>query len=130
MSLLAYHALGQDDVIVHDALVSPDLPAMAPRHVVRIFAGKRGGKPSPKQSDTSLQLIELARSSRRVLRFKGGDPFMFGRGGEEAGALARTGSPFRIVPGISSGVGRSGLCRHSGESSRYQSGRDIPRRPR
>lgn len=104
MSLLGYHALGQADVIVHDALVSPDLLAMAPRRVERLFAGKRGGKPSPKQADISLQLIELARSGKRVLRLKGGDPFMFGRGGEEAGALARAGIPFRIVPGISSGM--------------------------
>jgi uroporphyrin-III C-methyltransferase len=105
VSLLAYHALGQADVIVHDALVSPDLLAMAPRHVQKLFAGKRGGKPSPKQADISLQLIDLARSGKRVLRLKGGDPFMFGRGGEEAGALARSGIRFRIVPGISSGLG-------------------------
>mgnify|MGYP002402500193 FL=1 len=104
-SLLAYHALGQADVIVHDALVSPDLLAMAPRHVEKIFAGKRGGKPSPKQADITLQLIDLARAGKRVLRLKGGDPFMFGRGGEEAGALARAGIPFRIVPGISAGLG-------------------------
>jgi len=105
VSLLAYHALGQADVIVHDALVSPDLLAMAPRHAQKLFAGKRGGKPSPKQADISLQLIDLARSGKRVLRLKGGDPFMFGRGGEEAGALARSGIRFRIVPGISSGLG-------------------------
>lgn len=105
VSLLAYHALGQADVIVHDALVSPELLAMAPRRAHKLFAGKRGGKPSPKQADISLQLIELARSGKRVLRLKGGDPFMFGRGGEEAGALARAGIAFRIVPGISSGLG-------------------------
>lgn len=105
VSLLAYHALGQADVIVHDALVSPDLLALAPRHVERVFAGKRGGRPSPKQADISLQLIDLAKSGKRVLRLKGGDPFMFGRGGEEAGALARASIPFRIVPGISSGLG-------------------------
>jgi uroporphyrin-III C-methyltransferase len=105
VTLLAYHALGQADVIVHDALVSPDLLALAPPEVERIFAGKRGGKPSPKQADISLQLIDLARAGRRVLRLKGGDPFMFGRGGEEAGALARAGIPFRIVPGISAGLG-------------------------
>lgn len=105
VSLLAYHALGQADVIVHDALVSADLLALAPRRVERIFAGKRGGRPSPKQVDISLQLIELAKSGKRVLRLKGGDPFMFGRGGEEAGALARSGIPFRIVPGISAGLG-------------------------
>ena len=105
VSLLAYHALGQADVIVHDALVSPDLLAMAPKRTQRVFAGKRGGRPSPKQADITLQLIDLARSGKRVLRLKGGDPFMFGRGGEEAGALARAGIPFRIVPGISSGLG-------------------------
>ena len=105
LTLLAYHALGQADVIVHDALVSEDILALAPAATERIFAGKRGGKPSPKQADISLRLVELAREGRRVLRLKGGDPFMFGRGGEEAGALARAGIPFRIVPGISSGLG-------------------------
>ena len=105
VSLLAYHALGQADVIVHDALVSPELLAMAPKGTLRVFAGKRGGKPSPKQADISLQLIDLARAGKRVLRLKGGDPFMFGRGGEEAGVLASAGVPFRIVPGISSGLG-------------------------
>lgn len=105
VSLLAWHALAEADVIVHDALVSPDLLAAAPKHTPRIFAGKRGGKPSPKQTDISLQLIDLAKSGKRVLRLKGGDPFMFGRGGEEAGALAAAGVPFRIVPGISAGLG-------------------------
>lgn len=105
VSLLAYHALGQADVIVHDALVSQDLLDLAPRGIKRLYAGKRGGRPSPKQADISLQLIELAQAGKRVLRLKGGDPFMFGRGGEEAGALARAGVPFRIVPGISSGLG-------------------------
>lgn len=105
ISLLGYHALGQADAIVYDALVSERLLAMARPEAERIFAGKRGGKPSPKQADISLQLIDLARAGRRVLRLKGGDPFMFGRGGEEAGALARAGIAFRIVPGISSGLG-------------------------
>lgn len=105
LTLLAFHALGQADVIVHDALVSPDILALAPDHVLRIHAGKRGGKPSPKQADITIRLIELARQGKRVLRLKGGDPFMFGRGGEEATALAEAGIPFRIVPGISSGLG-------------------------
>ena len=105
MTLLGYHALGVAEIIVHDALVSPDILALAPSHVERIHAGKRGGKPSPLQADITIRLIELARQGRRVLRLKGGDPFMFGRGGEEAGALARAGIPFRIVPGISAGLG-------------------------
>jgi uroporphyrin-III C-methyltransferase len=105
LTLLAFKALGEADVIVHDALVSPDILALAPAHIERIHAGKRGGKPSPKQADITIRLIELARQGKRVLRLKGGDPFMFGRGGEEAGELARAGVPFRIVPGISSGLG-------------------------
>ncbi len=105
LTLLAYHALGTADVIVHDALVSPDILALAPPHVERIHAGKRGGKPSPRQADISIRLVELAEAGHRVLRLKGGDPFMFGRGGEEAGTLVRAGIPFRIVPGISAGLG-------------------------
>ena len=105
ISLLGFHALKQADVVVHDALVSPRLLAMADPRAEVVFAGKRGGRPSPQQADISFKLIELARRGRRVLRLKGGDPFMFGRGGEEAMALAEAGIPFRIVPGISSGLG-------------------------
>ncbi len=105
LTLLAWHALGHADVVVHDALVSKEILALTPDHVTRIHAGKRGGKPSPKQADITIRLIELARQGKRVLRLKGGDPFMFGRGGEEATALVNAGIPFRIVPGISSGLG-------------------------
>ena len=69
------------------------------------YAGKRGGRPSPSQPDISARLIRLAQAGNRVLRLKGGDPCVFGRGGEEALALARAGIPFRIVPGITAGIG-------------------------
>lgn len=105
ISLLGYHALGEADAIVYDALVGPGLLEMANPRAEKIFAGKRGGKPSPKQADITLKLIELARSGRKVLRLKGGDPMMFGRGGEEAETLVREGIAFRIVPGITAGVG-------------------------
>jgi len=105
LSLLGYHALSRADVIVYDALVSQKLIDLAAPGAERVFAGKRGGKPSPRQADISLELIARARAGQRVLRLKGGDPYMFGRGGEEAGALAREGIGFRVVPGISSGLG-------------------------
>jgi uroporphyrin-III C-methyltransferase len=105
LSLLGYRGLQQADVVVYDALVGDGLLKLAGPRAEQIYAGKRGGKPSPRQTDISLKLIELAHARKRVLRLKGGDPFMFGRGGEEAGALARAGVPFRIVPGISSGLG-------------------------
>ena len=105
ISLLGYHALGEADVIVYDALVSDKLLDLASPRAERLYAGKRGGKPSEKQADITLRLIELARQGKRVCRLKGGDPFMFGRGAEEAMALAAHGIGFRIVPGISSGLG-------------------------
>jgi uroporphyrin-III C-methyltransferase len=105
ISLLALHGLKQADVVVYDALVDERILAMARQGVICEFAGKRGGKPSAKQRDISHRLIELAREGKRVLRLKGGDPFVFGRGGEEALALVAAGVPFRIVPGISAGIG-------------------------
>lgn len=105
LTLHAMNALEQADVIVHDALVSDDVLALARPGIERIYAGKRGGKPSPKQRDISARLVELAREGKRVLRLKGGDPFVFGRGGEEALSLVDAGIPFRVIPGITSGVG-------------------------
>ncbi|MEQ1524680.1 MAG: uroporphyrinogen-III C-methyltransferase [Aestuariivirga sp.] len=105
MSLLCYHAMQNCDIVVYDALVNPDILRWVRHGVVLEYAGKRGGKPSPVQQDISLRLIELARAGKRVLRLKGGDPFMFGRGGEESQALAKAKVPFRIVPGITAGVG-------------------------
>ena len=105
ITLLCAHALQEADVIVYDALVGPDILKMAGSQITLQYAGKRGGKPSPKQPDITLSLIEHARSGKRVLRLKGGDPLIFGRGGEEAMHLAEAGIPFRIVPGISAGVG-------------------------
>jgi uroporphyrin-III C-methyltransferase len=105
LSALALHALGRADTVVYDALVDPQILRLARAGAALNYAGKRGGRPSPEQPDISARLISLARESKRVLRLKGGDPCVFGRGGEEAGALAAAGVPFRIVPGITAGIG-------------------------
>ncbi|QRI65324.1 uroporphyrinogen-III C-methyltransferase [Shinella sp. PSBB067] len=105
LTLHAANALQQADIIVHDALVNAECLSLARPGAVLEFAGKRGGKPSHRQRDISLRLVELARAGQRVLRLKGGDPFVFGRGGEEALTLVEHGIPFRIVPGITAGIG-------------------------
>ncbi|MBU2866346.1 uroporphyrinogen-III C-methyltransferase [Pacificibacter marinus] len=105
MTMHAVNALRQADVIVYDALVAPEILEWARDDAEKIYAGKRGGKPSAKQIDISLTLVELAQQGKRVMRLKGGDPFVFGRGGEEAQTLIQHGINVRIVPGISAGIG-------------------------
>ncbi|MEM1040153.1 MAG: uroporphyrinogen-III C-methyltransferase [Pseudomonadota bacterium] len=105
LTLHAVNALRQADVVVYDALVNEAVLNFAKPGAQMEFAGKRGGRPSPKQRDISLKLVELAKAGKRVCRLKGGDPFVFGRGGEEALTLVEHAVPFRIVPGISAGIG-------------------------
>jgi uroporphyrin-III C-methyltransferase len=105
LSALALHALACADVVVYDALVDARILGLARPGATLDHAGKRGGRPSPSQPDISARLIRLAHAGNRVLRLKGGDPCVFGRGGEEALALAAAGVPFRIVPGITAGIG-------------------------
>jgi len=105
LSVLALHALARADIVVYDALVDTRILRLARPGARLDHAGKRGGRPSPSQQDISARLIRLAQDGNRVLRLKGGDPCVFGRGGEEALALAGAGIPFRIVPGITAGIG-------------------------
>jgi uroporphyrin-III C-methyltransferase len=104
LTLDALAGLAQADVVVHDALVDARILALASPQARLEFAGKRGGKPSATQADISERLVSLARSGHRVLRLKGGDPFVFGRGGEEAMTLAAAGVPFRVIPGVTAGL--------------------------
>ena len=105
VTLLGAHAIAEADVILYDALVNEALLKLARPNAELIYAGKRRGKASARQSDISRTLVSLARKGARVLRLKGGDPFVFGRGAEEALTLARAGVPFRIVPGVTAGIG-------------------------
>ncbi len=104
LTLHALNALQQADVVVYDALVSPEILHWAPQAEL-VFAGKRGGKPSACQGDITQSLVDLARQGRRVLRLKGGDPFVFGRGGEEAQVLIAAGIAVRVIPGVTAGIG-------------------------
>ena len=104
LTLNALAALAQADVVVHDALIDRRVLALADAQAQLEYAGKRGGQPSTPQTDIFNRLIALARAGRRVVRLKGGDPFVFGRGGEEAEALAEAGVPFEVVPGVSAAI--------------------------
>jgi len=110
LTLHAVNALKQADKVVYDALVSEDILSLVRPDAELFYAGKRGGKPSWNQQDITDKLIELAQDGHRVLRLKGGDPFVFGRGGEEAQALVAADIPFRLIPGISAGVGGLGYA--------------------
>src|SRR5690606_21968186 len=90
--------------VVYDALVQSCVLALADGADL-VFAGKRGGRPSMHQDDITRLLIRLAGEKKRVLRLKGGDPYVFGRGGEEALALSAAGVPFRILSGVTSAFG-------------------------
>jgi uroporphyrin-III C-methyltransferase len=110
LTLKAVSALGQADVILHDALAGRAALANARRGVEIIAVGKRKAAPSLPQAKITALLIAHARASRRVVRLKGGDPFVFGRGGEEMVALARAGIPVEVVPGVSAGTAGPALA--------------------
>jgi uroporphyrin-III C-methyltransferase len=110
LSVMAVHVVQSADVIVHDALVNPRVLKLAREGTTIHHAGKRGGKPSPHQRDINELIIAEAKKGLRVVRLKGGDPFVFGRGGEEAMALVREGIPFHVVPGLTSGLAGAALA--------------------
>lgn len=110
LTLLALHAVASADEIVHDALVDDRVLALKRADAELVPVGKRGGRPSPKQGEINQILIERARHGRRVLRLKGGDPFVFGRGWEEAIVLAEAGIRFRVIPGVTAGLAATALA--------------------
>ncbi|HTW69357.1 MAG TPA: uroporphyrinogen-III C-methyltransferase [Acetobacteraceae bacterium] len=104
LTLRAHRLLCEADVIVHDRLVSGDVLDMARPEAERIFVGKARANHCMPQADINALLIRLAREDKCVVRLKGGDPLIFGRGGEEAEALAAAGVPFEIVPGVTAAL--------------------------
>jgi uroporphyrin-III C-methyltransferase / precorrin-2 dehydrogenase / sirohydrochlorin ferrochelatase len=105
LTIKALRALQDADVIFHDELVSPEILDRARRDAARIPVGRRAGKPGIGQPAINRLMIEAARSGRRAVRLKGGDPFVFGRGGEEVEALRDAGVAYSVIPGITAGLG-------------------------
>jgi uroporphyrin-III C-methyltransferase/precorrin-2 dehydrogenase/sirohydrochlorin ferrochelatase len=104
LTLNALRALQRADVILHDRLVSPAVLALARRDALRVSVGKESGGPSTTQDHIHSLLLQYARSHRYVVRLKGGDPLLFGRGGEELQLLQREGIAFEVIPGITAAV--------------------------
>lgn len=112
ITLRGYRLLCECTAVVYDDLIDLELMDAVPRQAARVYMGKRMGRHSAPQEEISRTLIQLARSGHQVVRLKGGDPFVFGRGGEEALALRQAGIPFEVVPGVSSAIaipGQAGI---------------------
>lgn len=110
LTLKALRRMQQAQVVVFDRLVSSQIMDLVPAGVSRISAGKARNRHSMPQDQINDTLVSLGLSGRRVVRLKGGDPFIFGRGGEEALALRKHGIPFEVVPGITAAAGCSSYC--------------------
>src|SRR5438093_7365741 len=102
LTLRGAELLGRADVVVYDALINPDLLRMAPKEAEIVFGGKRSKNHAIPQDELNQLLIKKAREGKTVVRLKGGDPYIFGRGGEEAEELVSAGIRFEVVPGVSS----------------------------
>ncbi len=104
VTLKTREVIGTAEVLVYDYLCNPEMLAWAPKEAEVIYAGKKAGAHTLGQEEINALLVKLTKAGKRVVRLKGGDPFLFGRGGEEAEALAAAHLPFEIIPGVSSAI--------------------------
>jgi uroporphyrinogen III methyltransferase / synthase len=135
LTLKAHRLLREADAIVYDYLVAPEILALAHAEAERVFVGKKGGGFCCPQRHIEGTLIRLAREGKNVVRLKGGDPFIFGRGGEEAEALVAAGIDFQIVPGVTSALAAAAYAgiplTHRAHSSGvvFLTGHEDPNKP-
>ena len=135
LTVKARRLIGEADAIVHDYLVLPEILAFARADAERVFVGKKGGGFCCPQTEIETILLRLAREGKNVVRLKGGDPFIFGRGGEEAEALAAAGIPFEVVPGVTSALAAAAYAgiplTHRAHSSAvvFLTGHEDPAKP-
>ncbi len=105
LTLRAVELIKKADVVLYDRLVSKKIISMIPKKTQNLYVGREVGDDYKHQDDTNLQMVKFAKSNKNVVRLKGGDPFIFGRGGEEAEYLKKFKIKFEIIPGITSGMG-------------------------
>jgi uroporphyrinogen III methyltransferase / synthase len=135
LTVRAVELLGVADVVLYDRLIPPEALAYARADADVIYVGKEGEGPQVPQDDTHALLLEHARAGRTVVRLKGGDPFVFGRGGEEALVLAEAGIPFEVVPGVTAGVAAPAYAgipvthRDSASGVAFVTGHERPDKP-
>src|SRR5438132_6030392 len=104
VTLRAKEAIERADVVVYDYLCNPEILKWAPADAEIVYAGKKAGRHTLTQAEISELIVQRARAGKNVVRLKGGDPFVFGRGGEEAEALAGAGIDFEVVPGVTAAI--------------------------
>ncbi|HET8757158.1 MAG TPA: uroporphyrinogen-III C-methyltransferase [Solirubrobacteraceae bacterium] len=135
LTVRAVELIGTADVVLYDRLIPPEALAYARADAQVVYVGKEGEGPQVPQDDTHALLLEHARAGRTVVRLKGGDPFVFGRGGEEALVLARAGIPFEVVPGVTAGVAAPAYAgipvthRDSASGVAFVTGHERPDKP-
>lgn len=101
---------GAADTVIHDRLIGEDILALIPEGTKRVYAGKKAGDHALSQPEINAALVSEARRGKKVLRLKGGDPFIFGRGGEETAALRAADIPFEVLPGVTAATAAAALC--------------------
>ena len=105
LTIRALELLKSADVVLYDRLVSKKIIELIPKKTIKLYVGREVGDDYKHQDDTNLQMVKFAKSKKNVVRLKGGDPFIFGRGGEEAEYLKKYKIKYEIIPGITSGIG-------------------------